>query len=129
MYSDVAIKIYSSDEEKLQELLTFHDLKFQSLTEETKDHIWFLKEQSEELTDRPMFDVDEEEQIVFYVQAVKWYSGLPTIDFFEALIEKAKELGLSGEYLILNDDPADDYRENFGPECTDSIRIHREICL
>ncbi len=129
MYSDVAIKIYSSDEEKLQELLTFHDLKFQSLTEETKDQIWRLKEQSEELTDRPIFDVDSEEQIVFYIQAVKWYSGLPTIDFFDALIEKAKELGLSGEFYVLNDEPEDDYRENFGPECINSIRIHREIFL
>jgi hypothetical protein len=127
MYSDVAIKIYSSDEEKLQEMLDYWDESFKQQNEETQSELLYLCEQSENNCDRPVFDIYSTEEFLFYVQAVKWYSGLPVIDFFDDILEKAKELGLSGEYMILNDDPADDYRENFGPECTDSIRIHREI--
>jgi len=121
-YSEIAIKIYGT-EQAAQQFFDKFDEKFHQITNnETKNEIFYLMNVSEKITGRPIFDVGEEEQFVFYLDSVKWYSGLPAIDFFMDLFDTAKSIPeLNGEYLQIEEE-IEIIEDSFGEECTNTLR-------
>ena len=130
--SDVAIQIYG-DQDKMQELIAFHDSKLETLEENAKKDYACLLGNSEENTSKEFWNVadivDEVKQIevMFYVNSVKWYSGYPAIDFINSLYGKAEELGLSGEFLRIGEDTSDVEENGIGGDCEWRMSIDRSI--
>lgn len=120
--SEIAIKIYGTDEAIATFYETF-DKQFHSIHNfETNNEILYLMSLSEELLGKPVFDIEAEEQFVFYLDSIKWYSGLPAIDFFDTIFDTAKSIpGLNGEYLRVTEE-TEVYEEIFGEECMNSLR-------
>lgn len=127
-YSEVAIKIYGSEgtfcsEESVQRFFDLFDERFHAIHNfETNKEILYLMSLSEESLSRPVFDIDSHEQFVFYLDSVKWYSGVPAIDFFDTIFDLAKSIpGLNGEYLRVTEE-TEVFEDNFGTECLNSLR-------
>lgn len=122
VYSEIAIKVYGS-EQAAQEFFDLFDERFHQITnQETKNEILYLMNESEETTGRPVFDMGEEEQFVFYLDSVKWYSGLPAIDFFINLFDTAKSIPeLNGEYLHIQEE-TEIFEDSFGNECNNTLK-------
>jgi len=130
--SDVAIQIYG-DQDKMQELIAFHDSKLETLEESAKEDYAWLLVYSKENTSKEFWNVadiiDEVKQIevIFYVDSVKWYSENPSVNFINSLYGKAEELGLSGEFLRIGDDTSDVEENCIGDNCEWRMSINRSI--
>lgn len=121
-YSEIAIKIYGTDTaiDKFNKLFDKHFHAIQN--QETKNEILHLMGLSEESLDRSVFDMDEPEQFVFYLDSVKWYFELPAIDFFINLFDTAKSIPeLNGEYLQIVEE-TEIIEDSFGNDCMNSLR-------
>lgn len=117
VYSEIAIKIYSDSKDSLDKFGQLYDILYKKQNQETRDNINLILSEMELCLDRPLFDFDSEETFVFYAQEIKWYSGVPSVDFFIELFDLAKTIpGLSGEYLQIQDD-SEIFQETFGDEC------------
>ena len=146
--SDVAIKIYGN-KAKLQKVKDFADAELEKLTNaeiagcNISEDIAAIIASSEETLDRPLWDFDDEDEGSFFLFAewVKWYDAIPSVDYFNSIYEKAKEIGeeedtetdddvdpvLYGEFVRIGEDSDDNEERRFNTGGEDQVTIRRSI--
>jgi hypothetical protein len=136
--SDVAIKIYGN-KEKLKQVKDFAEAKFAKLDTEQQSYVEELVKDSEEYLDRSLWEDEEDDaSFFFFAQWIKWYDGYPSVDYFNAIYEKANEIGLAdedqtesdllyGEFVRIGEDSDDNEERRFNTDGDDQVTIRRSI--
>jgi hypothetical protein len=131
--SDVAIQIYggSNREEaltKITELKRFIKESFDELSDPSKGDINSLISSSEQDTGKDFWiTVDGVDELFFFASDVKWYEGFVDVDYFEAIVEKARDIDLNVEYIRIGEETDDIIMDFSGDDCEYRMSVNRSI--
>lgn len=131
--SDICIKIYGN-KEKLQQLKDKVDAELAKSSEEMQIRLDGLIDESCELLERDLWELDDEDDasFMFLVEHVKWYDGIPEVDYFNGIYKAAEEMGetdetIMGEYVRIGEELEDNTHEMFNVDDYPQLTIRRSI--
>jgi hypothetical protein len=129
--SDVAIKIYGN-KEKILELKYIVEAELSKASDEFIEIVNDLINSSCETVDRDLWEFDDDDaSFLFFAEWVKWYDGIPEVDYFNYIYETAKKMGesdetLIGEYVRIGEELDDNVHEGFNDDYQ-QLTIRRSI--
>ena len=119
--SDVAIKIYGDDANKMVEFETEYVKRFLQLPE--LEQKWM----NDIFNDTPEANGFTDDGFSFYVEQIKWYDDEVIVNFYDGLIDKAEELGLCAEFVRVGEDYNDTEANYIGDEVEYKLHVCRSI--
>lgn len=119
--SDVAIKIYGDDANKMVEFETEYVKRFLQLPE--LEQKWM----NDIFNDTPEANGFTDDGFSFYVEQIKWYNDEVIVNFYDGLIDKAEELGLCAEFVRIGEEHDDNETRYINDEVEYKLYINRSI--
>ena len=105
--STVAISIYGNEAE-MNSLKEFYENELAFLSFDDLNDVAGLTEEANSNCAGDIWGPEDKPDFNFYIESVKWYEGNPAVDFFIALMEKAKTFdNLVVEYVCIGDELED----------------------
>lgn len=128
--STVAISIYGNEAE-MKELKAFAKSSFAALSKENQTAVDDLIEEANSNGAGDIWEYQGKLDFNFYIEDIKWYEGYPDVDFFIALMEKAKTFdNLVVEYVCIGeelDDITQEYSYDNQGQCEYRLNVNRTV--
>jgi hypothetical protein len=117
--SEVAIKIYGSEEEMIV-VKAVYDKLYSALDAETKESVDYLMGVDAN-------NVFSEDGFQFHADDIKWYDGYSHIEFFKDFFNDCDEIGASCEFIRIGEDYNDIVTDYMGDGVGYRLGITRMI--